>query len=108
MNVKFVRGLCPNTRVVKCNYYVSQKQNGFNNKIRWYSILLTYIVKYIARFDGIHGNTKNQELTPSSTDRVRLLHPLADLGRLTFVKIISRLNDDDLRPRYRKEPTSKQ
>ena len=35
--------LWPNTRVVKCKYYVSQKQNGFNNKIQWYNILLTCI-----------------------------------------------------------------
>jgi len=38
--------LGPNTRVVKCKYYVSQKQNGFNNKIQWYSILLTFISKF--------------------------------------------------------------
>ena len=41
--------LWPNTRVVKCKYYVSQKQNGFNNKIQWYSILLTFIFKFTAR-----------------------------------------------------------
>jgi len=35
--------LRPNTRVVKCKYYVSQKQNGFNNKIQWYDISLTCI-----------------------------------------------------------------
>ena len=28
-----VIALWPNTRVVKCKYYVSQKQNGFNKKI---------------------------------------------------------------------------
>jgi len=39
----------PNTRVVKCKYCVSQKQNGFNNKIQWYSILLTFIFKFTAR-----------------------------------------------------------
>ena len=33
----------------KCKYYVSQKQNGFNNKIHWYSILLTFIFKFAAR-----------------------------------------------------------
>jgi len=32
----------PNTRVVKRKYYVSQKPNGFNNKIHLYSILLTF------------------------------------------------------------------
>jgi len=30
---------------IKWKYYVSQKQNGFNNKIHWYSILLTFIYK---------------------------------------------------------------
>jgi len=38
-----VIALWPNTRVVKTKYYVSQKQNGFNNKIHWYSILLTFL-----------------------------------------------------------------
>ena len=32
--------LWSNTRVVK--YYVSQKQNGLNNKSQWYNILLTF------------------------------------------------------------------
>jgi len=41
--------LWPNTRVVKCKYYVSQKKNGFNNKIHWYSILLTFVSKFTAR-----------------------------------------------------------
>jgi len=44
-----VIALWPNTRVVKCKYYVSQKQNGFNNKFHWYSILLTFIFKFTAR-----------------------------------------------------------
>ena len=44
-----VIALWPNKRVVKCKYYVSQKQNGFNNKIHWYSILLTLIFKFTAR-----------------------------------------------------------
>ena len=43
-----VIALWPNTRVVKCKYYVPQKQNGFNNKIHWYSILLTFIFKFTA------------------------------------------------------------
>jgi len=38
--------LWPNTRVVKCKYHVSQKQNGFNNKIQLYSILATFILKF--------------------------------------------------------------
>ena len=38
-----------NTRVVKYKYYVSQKQNGFNNKIQWYSLLLTCIHEFMAR-----------------------------------------------------------
>ena len=41
--------LWPNTRVVKCKYCVSQKQNGFNNKIHGYSILLNFIFKFAAR-----------------------------------------------------------
>jgi len=44
-----VIALWTNTRVVKCKYYVSQKQNGLNNKIYWYSILLTFIFKFTAR-----------------------------------------------------------
>jgi len=44
-----VIALWPNTRVIKCKYYVSQKQIGFNNKIHWYSILLTFIFKFKAR-----------------------------------------------------------
>ena len=43
-----VIALWPNTRVVKCKYYVSQKQNGCNNQIHWYSILLTFIFKFKA------------------------------------------------------------
>ena len=39
--------LLPNTRVVKCKYSVSQKQNVFNNK---YNILLTFILKFRDRF----------------------------------------------------------
>jgi len=35
--------LWPNTRVVKCKYSVSQKQNRFNDKAHWYNILLTFI-----------------------------------------------------------------
>jgi len=38
-----------NMRVVKCKYYVSQEQNGFNNQIHSYSILLTYIFKFTAK-----------------------------------------------------------
>jgi len=30
-------------------YYVSQKQNGFNNKIHWYSILVTFMFEFTAR-----------------------------------------------------------
>ena len=44
-----VIALWPNTRVVKCKYCVSKKQNGFNNKIHWYSILLTFIFKFTGR-----------------------------------------------------------
>ena len=44
-----VIALWPNKRVVKCKYYVSQKQNGFNNKIQWYNILLTLEFKFTAR-----------------------------------------------------------
>ena len=41
--------LWPNTRVVKCKYYVSQKQNGSNIETHWYCILLTFIFKFTAR-----------------------------------------------------------
>ena len=43
-----VIALWPNTRVVKCEHYDSQKQIGFNNKINWYRILLTFIFKFTA------------------------------------------------------------
>ena len=39
-----VIALWPKTSVVICKYYVSQKQNGLNDKIHWYSILLTVII----------------------------------------------------------------
>jgi len=42
--------LLPNTRVVKCKYSASQKQNVFNNKDHWYNILLTFILKFRDRF----------------------------------------------------------
>ena len=38
--------LWPNTRVVQCKYSVSPKQNGFNNKVHWYNIFLTFIDKF--------------------------------------------------------------
>ena len=41
--------LWPNTRVVKCKYSVSQKQNGFNNRVHWYNILLTFIYQFMDR-----------------------------------------------------------
>jgi len=44
-----VIALWPNTGVVKFKYYVSQQQNGFNNKIHWYGILPTSIFKFTAR-----------------------------------------------------------
>jgi len=86
-----VIALWPNTRVVKCEYYVSQKQNGFNNKIHWSSILLTFKFKFAARLwwtkicysvisvivDSLPDNTKNQESTCSWMARVRLFHPCA-------------------------------
>jgi len=86
-----VIALWPNMRVVKCQYYVSQKQNGFNNKIHWYSILLTFIsdsrtgfngLKYMYSVisvivDSLPGNNKNRESTRSWTARVRLVHPWA-------------------------------
>jgi len=30
-----------------------EKQNGFNNKIHWYSTLLTFIYKFTDGFDGL-------------------------------------------------------
>ena len=44
-----VIALWPDTRVVQCKYYVSQKLNGFNNKIHWYSILHTFVFKFTAK-----------------------------------------------------------
>jgi len=38
-----------NTRAVKCKYYVSPKKNGFNNKIHWYGILVTFVFKFTAK-----------------------------------------------------------
>jgi len=84
--------LWPNTGVVKFKYYVSQKQNGFLNKIHWCSILLTFKFKFTARLlwtkiwysvisvivDLLPGNTKNRQSTRSWTARVRLFHPWAD------------------------------
>ena len=32
----------PNTRVVKCKYYVSQKRNEANDKDQRYNVLLTF------------------------------------------------------------------
>jgi len=86
-----VIALWPNTRIVKCKYIVSQKQNGFNNKIHWYSILLTFMFKFTQGFNGLKymysvisvivdslpGNTKNWESTRSWTARVRLVHSWA-------------------------------
>jgi len=88
-----VIALWPNTRVVKCKYYVSQKQNGFNDKIHWYSILLTLVFKSRRSFDGLKymysvisvivdslpGNTKKRESTRSWTARVRLVISWADI-----------------------------
>jgi len=41
--------LRPNTRVVKCKYYISQKQIGFKYNIHSYRILLTLIFNLTAR-----------------------------------------------------------
>jgi len=41
--------LWSNTRVVKCKYDVSQKQNGFDHEIQWYSIFLTFMFKFSTR-----------------------------------------------------------
>jgi len=69
-----------NTSVVKCKYYVSQKQNAFNNKFYWYSILLTFIFHELkciysvisVIIGSLTGHTKNRESTCSWKDRVRL------------------------------------
>jgi len=62
-----VIALWPDTRVVKCKNYVSQKQNRFNNKIHWYSILLTFISKFMARLlwtkIRVHSNLNNCQFT---------------------------------------------
>ena len=66
-----VIALWPNTRVVKCKYYVSQKQNGFNNKIHWNSILLTFIFKFEATLVwtnfSLLSNLSNCEFTTGHT-----------------------------------------
>ena len=36
--------LWPNTRIVKCKYFVSQKRNEANDKVQWYNILLTFML----------------------------------------------------------------
>jgi len=41
--------LCPNTRVVKCKYSVSQKRNEANDKVQRYNVLLTFIFEFAAR-----------------------------------------------------------
>ena len=96
--------LWPNTRVVKCKYSVSQKQNGFNNKVHWYNILLIFISKFTDRLYGLKylysvisvidkrlpGNTKKWTLVRSWTARVRLVHPWADrVMMIAFITIKS-------------------
>jgi len=43
-----VIALWPNTRVVKCKCYVSQKLDGFKNTSRWYNISLTFKFEFTA------------------------------------------------------------
>jgi len=86
-----------NMRVVKCKYCVSQKQNGFNDKIHWYSILLTYLnsrqgfngLNYFyaiisVKIDSLPANPKNRESTRLWTARKRFLNPWADLSEKTY------------------------
>jgi len=48
----------------KCEYYVSQKQNGFNNKIQWYSILLTFMFHRLSWTKiFVLSNLKNWQLS---------------------------------------------
>jgi hypothetical protein len=84
--------LWPNTRVVKCKYSVSQKQNGLNNNADWYNMLLTFIpyltdtllwtkisaLSNLSNEKGLPGNTKKWTLVSSWTARVRLVHSWAD------------------------------
>ena len=84
-----VIALWPNTRVVKCKYYVLQKKicsiirstgtvfysllylnarQGFNGLKYVYSVISVIV-------DSLPGNTKNRESTRSWTVRVRLVHP---------------------------------
>ena len=48
-----VIALWKNKRVVKCKYYVSQKQNGPNNKSNFFSILLTLAFKFDKAFNRL-------------------------------------------------------
>ena len=51
-----------NTCVVLCKYYVSQKQNEFNNKSQRYSILFTVISKL--SFIFTNGEIKLEKTSP--------------------------------------------
>ena len=94
-----VIALWPNTRVVKCKYYFSQKQSLFNNKstgTAFNSLLylnsrqgfngLKYMYSVILVIvNSLPGNTKNRESTRSWTARVRLVHSWAALHRCSFI-----------------------
>jgi len=81
--------LWPNTRVVKCKYYVLQNPNVFNNKGHSYSILLTFKFKWefnglkyfspviSVKIERLPCNNKNGLFTRSWTARVRLFHSWA-------------------------------
>jgi len=79
-----VIALWPNTGVEKFKYYVSEKQNGFNNKIHWYRPGfngLKHVYSVISVIvDLLPGNTKNRQSTRSWTARVRVFHPWAALS----------------------------
>jgi len=79
----------PNTCVVKCKYYVSQKKMGskirstgtlfnsllyLNSRKGFYGLKYMYSVLSVI-VDSLPGNTKNRESTRSWTVRVRLVHP---------------------------------
>ena len=65
-----VIALWPNTRVVNCKYYVSQKLNGFNNKIHYYCILVIIIFKLRARYiqhEFVQSNVSKDKKTTVNT-----------------------------------------
>jgi len=86
-----VIALWPNTRVVKCKYYVSQKQMGsiirstrtvlnsllYLNSRQGFNGLKHLCPVISVKMERLPGNTKNRLFTRSWTARVRLVHSWA-------------------------------